>query len=236
MFRFFKKWLPARDEVRKPMRFVRQSVAMIRREYQGEPLIERNLDTDPLNQFEHWFEEAVAKIANDPNAMVLATVDERGRPSTRTVLMKGFDEHGFVFYTNYNSRKGRNIQANAHVSLTFHWSDLMRQIHIEGTAQKLPGSQSDVYFRSRPVASRISATASPQSQVVASREDLEALVREVQESYDEADLKRPTHWGGYLVVPDRIEFWQGRINRLHDRIVYVREEHSGLWRVERLAP
>lgn len=218
------------------MQFARQSVAMIRREYQGEPLNEKNIDADPVNQFERWFEEAVAKIANDPNAMVLATADELGRPSTRTVLMKGFDEEGFVFYTNYNSRKGQHIQANAYVSLTFHWPDLMRQVHVEGKAQKLPESQSDVYFRSRPVASRVSATASPQSRVVASREELEALVREIRQTHDEADLKRPAHWGGYLVVPDRIEFWQGRINRLHDRIVYRRDESTGLWRFERLAP
>lgn len=218
------------------MQFARQSVAMIRREYQGEPLVEKSLDADPMNQFERWFEEAVAKIANDPNAMVLATADKQGRPSTRTVLMKGFGDEGIIFYTNYNSRKGQHIQANAYVSLTFHWPDLMRQVHIEGKAQKLPDSQSDVYFRSRPAASRISAMASPQSRVVDSREELEALVREVRQTHYEADLKRPAHWGGYLVVPDRFEFWQGRINRLHDRMVYRRDEATDVWNIERLAP
>ncbi len=236
VIRFIKRWLPGRDEVRHPGRFARQSVAMLRREYQGKPLEEELVNPDPILQFESWFEEAMRVIRDDPNAMVVSTVDEQGCPSARTVLLKGFNEEGFIFYTNYESRKGRQILTNPNVALTFHWPDLMRQVCIEGMAGKTPESQSDAYFRSRPAGSRISAAASPQSQVVASRRELEDRVRELEEEYRDLDaIPRPAHWGGYLVRPERIEFWQGRVNRLHDRICYTRKPEGG-WEFRRLAP
>ncbi len=236
VIRFIKRWLPGRDEVRHPGRFARQSVAMLRREYQGKPLEEELVNPDPILQFESWFEEAMRVIRDDPNAMVVSTVDEQGCPSARTVLLKGFNEEGFIFYTNYESRKGRQILTNPNVALTFHWPDLMRQVCIEGMAGKTPKSQSDAYFRSRPAGSRISAAASPQSQVVASRRELEDRVRELEEEYRDLDaIPRPAHWGGYLVRPERIEFWQGRVNRLHDRICYTRKPEGG-WEFRRLAP
>jgi pyridoxamine 5'-phosphate oxidase len=234
--RFIKRWLPGRDEVRHPGRFARQSVAMLRREYQGKPLEEAHVDPDPILQFEAWFEEATRVIRDDPNAMVLSTVDERGRPSGRTVLLKGFSDDGFIFYTNYESRKGREIRENPHVALTFNWPELMRQVRIEGVAEKTTEEQSDAYFHSRPAGSRISAVASPQSRVVSSRRELEERTRNLEEKYRDFDeIPRPENWGGYLVRPELIEFWQGRVNRLHDRICYTREPEGG-WQFRRLAP
>lgn len=235
VIRFIKRWFPAKDEVRKPMKFARQSAAMIRREYQGEPLVEKNLLENPLDQFEIWFEEAARRIADDPNAMILSTVDSKGHPSARTVLMKGFDDEGFVFYTNYQSRKAGHMEVNPQVSLVFYWPDLVRQVCIEGLAEKVPESQSDAYFRTRPVSSRISAVASPQSRVISSRQELEKRVKEVRKDHENGEIPRPRHWGGYLVRPWRIEFWQGRINRLHDRICYIRKEGEH-WQIKRLAP
>jgi len=236
VFRFIKRWTPGRDEVRHPGRFARQSVAMLRREYQGDPLEEKHINTDPILQFEDWFGEATRMIRDDPNAMVVSTVDEKGCPSARTVLLKGFSDEGFIFYTNYESRKGHQIQNNPNVSLTFHWPDLMRQVCIEGVAEKTSEAQSDEYFRSRPAGSRISAVASPQSRVIASRQELENRAREVQEQYRYLDeIPRPAYWGGYLVRPHMIEFWQGRINRLHDRICYTKKA-DGTWQYRRLAP
>ncbi len=236
VIRFIKRWLPGREEVRKPMKFARQSVALIRREYKGLPLEEKNVSPNPFQQFEIWFEEAARKIADDPNAMILSTVDEEGQPAGRTVLMKGFDDEGFVFYTNYESRKADHIENNPQVCLTFYWPDILRQIIIEGTAEKIPGFQSDTYFRTRPAGSRISAVASPQSRVVSSRTDLEKRVRKVQREYDNYnDIPRPDYWGGYLVRPRRFEFWQGRVNRLHDRICYTSADNR-LWKIQRLAP
>jgi len=234
--RFIKRWLPGRDEVRHPGRFARQSVAMLRREYQGKPLEEAHVDPEPILQFEAWFEEATRVIRDDPNAMILSTVDEQDGPSARTVLLKGFSEEGFIFYTNYDSRKGHQIRGNPRVALTFHWPDLMRQVCIEGVAGKTSAEQSDTYFQSRPAGSRISAVASPQSRVVASRRELEDRARDLEEKYSDLDdIPRPDHWGGYLVRPERIEFWQGRVNRLHDRICYTRKPQGG-WEFRRLAP
>lgn len=234
--RFIRRWLPGRDEVRNPGRLARQSVAMLRREYLGEPLEERHVDPDPVLQFESWFEEATRVVREDPNAMVVSTVDGDGRPSGRTVLLKGYDEDGFIFYTNYESRKGKQIAENPYVALTFHWPKLMRQICIEGVAEKTSPEVSDAYFHSRPVGSRISAVASPQSRKVDSRQELEDCVRMLQEQYQKPDdIPRPDHWGGYLVRPHRFDFWQGRVSRLHDRICYTRNEH-GQWTFQRLAP
>lgn len=210
---------------------------MIRREYQGKPLEEHSVSTDPMNQFELWFEEAAKIIQDDPNAMILSTTGKDGRPTARTVLLKGFDGEGFVFYTNYESRKSLQIKDNEHVALTFYWPDLVRQVCIEGVAEKVPESQSDAYFRTRPAASRISAVASPQSREIDSRARLEKSFRKVQNEYGHYDeIERPSFWGGFLVRPYRIEFWQGRINRLHDRICYLKEEGRSNWKRVRLAP
>ncbi len=217
------------------MKFARQSVAMIRREYQGKPLEEKNVSPDPFQQFEEWFEEAARLIEDDPNAMNLATVDEQGRPASRTVLMKGFDEEGFLFYTNYESRKSRHIFNNPNVAITFYWPELVRQICIEGEAEKISDSQSDAYFRSRPVSSQISALASPQSREISSRSELEKLVSKTRKEFETDEIPRPPQWGGFLVKPHRFEFWQGRINRLHDRICYTRKDKHH-WKITRLAP
>lgn len=235
MYRFIKKWLPAWDEVRRPARFARQSIAMMRREYQGKPLDEQNVDPDPIKQFDAWFSEAVSSIKDDPNAMILSTADKLGNPAARTVLLKDFDENGFVFYTNYGSRKAEHIHQNSQVALTFIWPELVRQVCIEGKAEKIPAKQSDDYFNSRPYSSRISAIASPQSQVVSSRAELENRVEELQEKFKNEKIHRPDSWGGYIVKPERIEFWQGRMNRLHDRIVYKKGEEN-TWHNKRLAP
>ena len=217
------------------MKFARQSVAMIRREYQGMPLEEKNVSPNPLQQFEIWFEEAARIIKDDPNAMMLSTVDPDGRPASRTVLMKGFDDYGLTFYTNFESRKSVHISANPAVALTFYWPDLVRQVCIEGVAEKIPDAQSDAYFKSRPVSSRISALASPQSRELSSRTELEKRVKQIQNEYEGDEIPRPSVWGGFLVKPHRFEFWQGRVNRLHDRICYVKKE-GGYWKISRLAP
>ena len=217
------------------MKFARQSVAMIRREYQGKPLEEKNVSPDPFHQFEEWFEEAARLIEDDPNAMNLATVDEQGRPASRTVLMKGFDDEGLLFYTNYESRKSRHIFNNPNVAITFYWPELVRQICIEGEAEKISDSQSDAYFRSRPVSSQLSALASPQSREISSRSELEKLVSKTRKEFETDEIPRPPQWGGFLVKPHRFEFWQGRINRLHDRICYTRKDKHH-WKITRLAP
>jgi pyridoxamine 5'-phosphate oxidase len=234
MIRFIKRWLPAKDELQQPRQAAKQAIAMLRREYQGKPFDPEHADPNPVAQFAVWFEDAVQTIKKDPNAMTLCTVGDNGRPSSRTVLLKEFDENGFVFYTNYKSRKGSHIENNPHLSITFFWPDLMRQVHIEGEAEKTPGVQSDAYFKTRPDASKLSAWASEQSQAVDSRTDLEKKFREMETKFRGGEIPRPPHWGGFLVKPDRIEFWQGRLNRLHDRICYTREKDE--WVIKRLSP
>ncbi|MFP4905134.1 pyridoxamine 5'-phosphate oxidase, partial [Paraburkholderia sp. BR14261] len=171
----------------------------------------------------------------EPNAMTVATVDAQGRPAARILLIKGVDERGFVFFTNYESRKGRELSANPHAALLFHWVELERQVRIEGKVELTSAEESDAYFNSRPLGSRIGAWASEQSTVIANRETLEAREREVAAQYGETP-PRPPHWGGYRLVPEAIEFWQGRPSRLHDRIRYTRESANVAWRIERLAP
>ena len=241
LFHYIRRRMPGKEELINPARLTRQSIAMLRREYQGQPLLEDHVDNNPLNQFEIWFREAINVVKDDPNAMILSTVDEKGIPSARTVLLKGYDESGFVFYTNYNSRKGKHITANQNVSLIFYWPDLMRQVCIEGVAAKVPDQQSDDYFRSRPAGSRISAVASPQSDEVTSRKELEIRVKELEDKYPHIDnMPRPAYWGGYKVRPFRIEFWQGRVNRLHDRLCYTKKKETSStaaeWKLVRLAP
>jgi len=213
---------------------MKQAVAMLRREYDGKPFTEENVHADPIQQFTEWFDVAVDKIHHDPNAMILATTSANGQPTTRTVLLKGFDENGFVFYTNYNSRKSKQISSNSNVSLTFYWPDLMRQIHIEGKAEKVSAEQSDRYFKTRPDSSKLSAWASDQSSPISSREELENRLKEMEEKFDKGEIPRPPHWGGFIVIPDQMEFWQGRLNRLHDRIRYKKVKEA--WMIERLSP
>ena len=235
MLRYFKRWIPARDDVNKPGQAVKQGIAMLRREYDGKPFDETSADPNPFKQFELWFNEAVSEIEQDPNAMILATADAAGQPTSRTVLLKGYGELGFVFYTNYNSRKSKAIEQNGKVSLTFYWPDLMRQIQIHGSAEKVSPETSDLYFRSRPAGSQLGAWASAQSSQVSSRKTLEEQLRHYEKKFAGEAIPRPPHWGGYRVIPFRIEFWQGRLNRLHDRISYQKNEEDS-WSIERLSP
>ncbi|TVR19557.1 MAG: pyridoxamine 5'-phosphate oxidase [Balneolaceae bacterium] len=207
---------------------------MLRREYTGIPLLEESVSPNPIDQFRFWFDEALKIIKDDPNAMLLSTVDSSGQPSSRTVLLKGFGEDGFIFYTNYKSRKGLHIDANPQVSLTFYWPELMRQIHIEGRAKKISEKQSDDYFRLRPDASKIAALASSQSSELKSRAELEQRRDRLKVKYKGGNIPRPPHWGGYIIKHERVEFWQGRLNRLHDRICYTFDGKQ--WNTQRLAP
>ena len=209
------------------------NVADLRQEYMCSRLDEHEVAADPLRQFELWFEEAVRAQMPLVNAMTLGTVSAAGRPATRIVLLKGVDERGFVFYTNYASRKGRELAANPAASLLFHWNELEREVRIDGIAERVSAQESDTYFASRPVGSRLAAIASPQSEVVADRSALEARFAETEQRYG-SDPPRPAHWGGFRVVPDAIEFWQGRPNRLHDRVLYTRRAVG--WQTCRLAP
>ncbi len=234
MLKYFKRWFPARDELIKPKAAGKQAIEMLRREYTGEPLLEENIHSDPIEQFRLWFDKAVNIIKNDPNAVILSTADETGRPSARTVLLKGYSEDGFIFYTNYLSRKGKQIDNNPAVSLTFYWPELMRQIHVEGNAEKVSGEQSDNYFKKRPDASKIAAIASVQSSPLSTRAELEMKRDQLEKEFQNRVIPRPPNWGGYLVKPQRMEFWQGRLNRLHDRICY---SHDGKnWNIQRLSP
>lgn len=209
------------------------SLAGLRRTYQGLPLLEAEVAPDPVSQFAAWFGEAVDAGLPEPNAMVVATSSAGGRPTARTVLLKGYDENGFVFYTNYESRKGRDLTENPRAGLLFPWHAIRRQVRVEGPVVRLSREESAAYFRSRPYGSRIGAWASRQSAVVHTREELDARYEELAERWPE-DPPVPDFWGGFRVVPAEVEFWQGRTDRMHDRLRYRRVEDS--WTVERLAP
>jgi len=210
------------------------SLADIRREYLGEPLSEAHSDPDPMRQFSVWFEQ-VRDIEADPTAMALATATPGGRPSVRTVLLKEMDDRGFVFYTNYQSRKAREMEATGRASLLFYWGSLERQVRIDGAVERVSPVKSDAYFETRPPDSRLSVYASRQSETIESRDALDEVFERVKRTYGDGPVPRPDWWGGYRVVPDEFEFWQGRVNRLHDRLRYVKLD-DGAWRRERLAP
>ena len=210
-----------------------KNIADLRKSYERDALDEEASAADPLRQFEHWLQQALDAQLPEPNAMTLATVGEGGRPSTRVVLIKGFDARGIVWYTNYESRKGRELAANPQAALQFHWVELERVVRIEGRVEKVEPALSDVYFASRPLDSRIGAWASPQSQVISSRAVLVANAAKVGLQHAMSP-PRPPHWGGYRLKPDTWEFWQGRKSRLHDRLRYRLE--AGAWVRERLAP
>jgi pyridoxamine 5'-phosphate oxidase len=211
----------------------RPDLQAMRRDYTAPPLLEHDLAPTWLEQFERWLGDTVGEV-DEPNAMILATADPQGRPSARTILLKAVDERGFVFFTNRRSRKGRELEANPRAALVFPWLDVRRQVVVEGTVEPLADEESDSYFATRPREARVSAHASPQSEVVETREALERLRDEAAARFP-GDVPRPEHWGGLRVVPDAVEFWQGRANRLHDRLRY-RLDESGAWVVERLAP
>lgn len=211
-----------------------KNVAEIRKEYSKEVLDESHTEQDPFAQFDKWWHEALSSEIDEVNAMTLATADTKGKPSARIVLLKGYDQNGFVFFTNYESRKGEQLQTNPQASLVFFWKELERQVRIEGMVERISASASDEYFFSRPVESQIGAWSSPQSRVIPSRITIEENVQSYQQLFSGKEIKRPPHWGGYVVKPGMIEFWQGRPSRLHDRIRYTYS--GGSWTRERLAP
>ena len=210
------------------------SVADLRKEYTLQGLNETDLDPNPFRQFQTWFDQALNAQLPEPNAMTLATVTKDGKPSARIVLLKHFDERGFIFYTNYQSQKGQALDQSPWAALVFWWAELERQVRIEGYTQKVLDQESDAYFQSRPWGSRIGAWVSDQSQVIPSRDLLEDRLQTLKVKYQDQDVPRPTHWGGYRLSPTSIEFWQGRPNRLHDRLRY--RQLDDRWHIERLSP
>jgi pyridoxamine 5'-phosphate oxidase len=210
-------------------------ISTLRKDYTLRRLREQEADPDPLRQFDLWFDEAVRSGLSEPNGMTLATADAAGRPAARIVLLKGYDQRGFVFYTSFDSRKGRELAVNPQAALCFWWPELERQVRIEGTVEKTTAEESDTYFRSRPRESQLGACASEQSAVVASRAVLEQRLAELEARYAGREVPRPPNWGGYRLVPHTIEFWQGGEARLHDRLRY-RRRPDGTWLLERLSP
>ena len=214
--------------------FTAMSIADIRREYARARLDETHVSADPVAEFERWFSQAQEAKVLEPNAMALATSTPDGSPSVRMVLLKDFDQQGFVFFTDYRSRKGLELENNPRAALAFYWSELERQVRITGTVERTSARESEEYFRTRPLGSRLGAWVSHQSRVIPSRAPLETGLREVKRRFKTEDVPLPPHWGGYRLHPEEVEFWQGREDRLHDRIRYVRDGEG--WTVERLSP
>ena len=211
-----------------------RDVADLRKEYTRAGLAESDVAADPIEQFRRWFDAALDAGLHEPNAMTVATATRDGSPSARVVLLKGFDSRGFVFYTNYEGRKGRELEENPRAALLFYWGELERQVRVEGTVSRVSEEESDAYYASRPRGSRLGAWASEQSRVVEGRKVLEERTADLEAEYEGREMPRPAFWGGYRVWPEVVEFWQGRENRLHDRIVYRREDEG--WKIERLQP
>ncbi|AFY50834.1 Pyridoxamine 5'-phosphate oxidase [Nostoc sp. PCC 7524] len=212
-----------------------RTIADLRKDYTLEGLSETEVNPNPFIQFKKWFEQALAAQLPEPNAMTLATTTPDGCPSARMVLLKDFDDRGFVFFTNYNSRKGQELAENPQAALVFWWAELERQVRIVGRVEKTSDTESDQYFDSRPANSRLGAWASNQSEVIPKREVLEQRMQDFQNKYENQEVPRPPHWGGLRVIPREIEFWQGRSSRLHDRLLYTHLD-DGSWKIQRLSP
>jgi len=212
-----------------------QELQNLRKDYSAAVLTEKEVKQDPISMFDKWFNDAVAADVMEPNAMTLATATINGHPSARIVLLKGFNKEGFMFYTNYLSRKGKEMAKNPLASVVFFWGELERQVRIEGTIEKLSREESEAYFHSRPKASQLGALASAQSQEIIGRKDLEAKMAELETEYADKDVPKPSYWGGYILKPRLVEFWQGRRSRLHDRIIYKKIDNKN-WKIARLAP
>lgn len=210
------------------------AIADLRQDYKLHALLEADANPDPIVQFQTWFNESVAAQLPEPNAMTIATATPNGIPSARVVLLKGLDDRGFVFFTNYDSHKGQELRANPHAAIVFLWTELERQVRIQGTVERISETESDKYYYSRPAGSRLGAWASEQSQVIADRSVLETRLAELQTKYPDGEIARPLHWGGFRVMPTLIEFWQGRSSRLHDRLRYQKVEAG--WTIDRLSP
>ncbi len=210
------------------------SIAGIRTDYRMQTLSEEDTAASPFTQFENWWQHALHSDIHEVNAMTLATADAGGQPSARIVLLKGFNENGFIFYTNYESRKSHELETNNKAALVFFWKELERQVRAEGIVKKISAAESDAYFQSRPHDSQVGAWASPQSSIIADRKLLNDNVAAVSKRFEGKEIERPPFWGGYIVQPHSVEFWQGRSNRLHDRIRYSLQENN--WRKERIAP
>jgi pyridoxamine 5'-phosphate oxidase len=210
------------------------SIADLRKDYSRASLTEQDVHPDPIQQFSKWFGEAIAAEVPEANAMSVSTVGTNGRPSSRILLIKDIDARGFTFFTNYDSRKGNELEQNQYAALLFYWIELERQVRIEGRVERISAAESDTYFQSRPLKSRLGAIASSQSQPISSREAMEQRFAQIEQEYGEQPV-RPVHWGGYRLVPDYIEFWQGRPSRFHDRIAY-RLQADGTWQRQRLQP
>ncbi|MES2561012.1 MAG: pyridoxamine 5'-phosphate oxidase [Bacteroidota bacterium] len=210
------------------------TIANLRVDYSLQSFDEKDLKNNPFDQFAQWMEDAIKAEVNEPNAMTLATVKEDGSPAARIVLLKGFDERGFTFYTNYDSNKGQEIQSNHKVALVFCWLELQRQVRVEGIATRVSAAESDAYFKSRPYGSQVGAHASPQSTSLQSRAELENMYAHFEKLFKEEPIMRPEHWGGFIINPHKIEFWQGRTSRLHDRFLFTKQGNN--WDSQRLAP
>ncbi len=231
------KEMQSKDLLGNPLQImnnISKHIKNLRKEYLLAKLDEKTVEADPLKQYSLWFHEAINAEIHEPNAMSLATATLDGKPSVRIVLLKEFDENGFVFYTNYNSRKGKELAINPWGALTFYWAELQRQVRLEGKITNVSPETSDIYFKSRPKGSQIGALVSNQSQIIYSREEIEKRYLELEAFYSDKEIERPQHWGGYTLKPETIEFWQGRTNRLHDRILYKFEKD--VWSHLRLAP